>query len=147
VSPAVKPATVRFYLDEDILGLAKVLVTLRPDMTYPGDAGGVVHKRERPACVVSDRGTPDSVWIPRVAEQGWVIIARDSRIQERTAEIEAVRMNGARMVALAGADAKTTWTQLEVFMSRWRDIERCVDEPGPFIYSATRTTFRSVTLG
>jgi hypothetical protein len=42
VIPAAKPAAVRFYLDADILGLAKVLVTLRPDMTYPGDPGGVV---------------------------------------------------------------------------------------------------------
>jgi hypothetical protein len=36
-------ATVRFYLDADVLGLAKVLVQLRNDVTYPGDPGGVVH--------------------------------------------------------------------------------------------------------
>lgn len=58
----------------------------------------------------------------------------------------AVRLHDARMVALAGAEAITTWMQLEVVMSQWRSIERCVDEPGPFIYSATRTTFRQITL-
>jgi hypothetical protein len=30
---------VRFYFDADVLGLAKVMVMLRSDMTYPGDPG------------------------------------------------------------------------------------------------------------
>ena len=50
-------ATVRFYLDADVLGLAKVLVQLRNDMTYPGDPGGVVHKRRRAACPVYSLAT------------------------------------------------------------------------------------------
>ncbi len=32
----MKLATVRFYFDADILGLAKVVGMLRPDVTYPG---------------------------------------------------------------------------------------------------------------
>ena len=35
-----KPAVVRFYFDADVLGLAKVLVQVRADVTYPGDPGG-----------------------------------------------------------------------------------------------------------
>jgi hypothetical protein len=30
-----KPATVRFYFDADLLGLAKVLASLRNDITHP----------------------------------------------------------------------------------------------------------------
>ncbi len=146
MSPSSKPATVRFFLDADILGLAKVLVSLRPDVTYPGDPGGVVHRCERPACMIKDCGTPDTVWIPEVARCGWLIITRDSRIQERAAEINTVRANGARMIALSSAEARTTWAQLEVFMSQWRAIERLVAEPGPFIYSATRTTLRRMNI-
>lgn len=142
----MKAATVRFYLDADLLGLAKVLVALRSDVTYPGDPGGVVHKRERPPCVVEDRAALDTEWIPQCARQGWVIITRDSRIQDRPAEREAVFVHGARMVALVGTEAKTTWAQLEVFMTQWRAIERCASEPGPFIYAATRTTLRSIPL-
>lgn len=97
MNPAARPATVRFYFDADVLGLAKVLVALRPDVTFPGDSGGVVHKRERPPCVITDRSTLDEVWIPQVARQGWLIITRDSRIQERPAEIDAVRAYGDRM--------------------------------------------------
>jgi hypothetical protein len=33
---SVKSAEIRFYIDADILGLAHVLIGLRPDVTYPG---------------------------------------------------------------------------------------------------------------
>jgi hypothetical protein len=32
-----RPATVRFYFDADVLGVAKVVAALRSDVTYPGD--------------------------------------------------------------------------------------------------------------
>ena len=50
---AAKPADVRFYIDADVPGLAKMLVQVRPDVTYPGDPGGVLHKRYRPCPVQS----------------------------------------------------------------------------------------------
>jgi hypothetical protein len=50
------------------------------------------------------------------------------------------------MVALTAADAGSVFGQLEVVMSRWRDIERCLAEPPPFIYAATRTTMRQIPL-
>lgn len=86
------------------------------------------------------------MWIPAVAQQGWLIITRDSRIQQHIAETSAVTAASAKMVALAGREAGTLWQQLEVTLSRWRDIERVREEPGPFIYTATRTTFNPVNL-
>jgi hypothetical protein len=142
----VKPADVRFYCDADILGLAKVLVTLRSDVTYPGDPGGTVHARERPACVIEKANTPDDIWIPKVAERGWLIITRDSRIQDHRAEIAAVKDNAAKMVALSSKDAGSTWLQLEVVMSQWRKIEALVDEDGPFIQRAFRSGLSAVKL-
>jgi hypothetical protein len=138
VTPA-KPAIVRVYFDADVLGLAKVLCQLRADFTYPGDPGAVIKKRERPACPVTTPATKDPEWISIVAARGWLIVTRDRHIQDHRAEIEAVRTSGAKMVNLASADATTPWAQLEVFMSRWRDIERLVDESGPFVYVASRT--------
>lgn len=124
-------AQVRFYIDADLLGLAKLLVQVRTDVTYPSDPGGILHKRRRPACLITDPITKDHVWIPQVAAHGWVIITRDSAIQNHSREVGAVSEHGARMVALAGSAARTKFEQLEV-----------VTEPGPFIYVATRTTFR-----
>jgi hypothetical protein len=95
---------------------------------------------------VSSVETKDREWIPEVTQRGWLIITRDSGIQERRREIAAVRKHGARMVALVGRDARSTFDQFEVVMSQWRRILRCLDEAGPFIYAATRTTFRRVAL-
>jgi len=146
VSPA-KPAAVRFYFDADVLGLAHVVAALRSDATYPGDPGAVIKRRERPACPVADPTTKDDVWIPRVASLGWLIITRDSRIQQHRAEIAAVRASDARMVALAGDEARGTWQQLEILMRQWRAVEDLVVRPGPFIYTATHSAFRAVGLG
>jgi hypothetical protein len=141
-----KPALVRFYFDADVLGLAKILVQVRADVTYPGDPGGTLHRRTRPACPITTTAVKDDVWIPQVASLGWLIITRDSRITKSRAEISAVRDSGARMVALAGPEAVGTWAQLEALCCQWRALERRLDEPGPFIYSATRTALRPVSL-
>jgi hypothetical protein len=142
----VKPAQVRFYVDADILGLGLVLAGLRPDVTYPGDPGRTLFKKERPACVVATPNTPDTEWIPKVTQHGFMIITRDRQIQHHLAEIRAVKEFGARMVALAGKEARNTFDQLEIVMCRWRDVTGCADELGPFIYTATRTTFRKIDL-
>ncbi len=130
-----------------MLGIAKVIANLRNDVTYPGDPGGEVKRHQRPACPIVP-GSKDPDWIPRVARAGWVIVTRDSAIQRHRALIGAVRQAGARMVALSGKEAKDNWTQLELVMTRWREIEGLQGLPGPFIYTATRTgPFRLVSLG
>jgi len=146
VSRPAKPAAVRFYVDADVLGLAKLLVQVRNDVTFPGDPGATLHKRARPPCAITSPAVLDPVWIPEVTARGWMIVTRDSDIQSNRAEIAAVRDSGARMVALAGAEAIGTWAQLEVLLCRWREIERLLSEAGPFIYTATRTRLRPVDL-
>ena len=77
-SPRRRPeARVRFYFDADILGVAKVIASVRPDATYPGDPGGEVRKRFRPPSPITDPGAKDIDWIPRIAHEGWSIITRD----------------------------------------------------------------------
>lgn len=140
-----RPADVQFYFDADVLGVAKIVASLRPDTTYAGDPGATINRRVRPACPIAPRAL-DHEWIPVVAHEGWLIITRDSRIQHHLAELEAVRANGAKMVALSGREGQTKWTQLEIVMSNWRLIEARVPEPGPFIYRATRSGLNRVEL-
>jgi hypothetical protein len=141
-----RPASVRFYVDADLLGLGKLLGTLRNDITYPGDPGAEVHKRARPPCPITSPAVLDADWIPVIAEQGWLIVTRDSRIIENYAEITAVRASNAKMVALNQRDAQTKWGQLEVFMTQWRRIETLAAEPGPFIWRASRTTMTVINI-
>jgi len=146
MSPAVRPAEVRWYVDADLLGLARLLVQVRTDVTFPGDPGGGRGRRQRPPCPITSPATKDTTWIPEVTGRGWLIITRDRNISVHRAEIAAVRDNGARMVTLSGREAIGTWAQLEVLMSRWRDVEALLDEAGPFIYTATRTRLTQVDL-
>ena len=134
-----RAAVLRFYLDADVLGLAHVVAAIRNDATYPGDPGATIKRRARPPCPIVDPATKDDVWIPEAASRGWLIITRDRRIQQHPAEIAAVKVNSARMVALTGDEARGTWQQLEVLMRHWRAIEALATRPGPFIYTATRS--------
>ena len=102
-------------------------------MTYPGDPGAVIHKRQRAPCPITSPDVLDTDWIPQVAARGWLIITRDSMIIQNRNEITVVRENKAKMVALNQRDAQTKWGQLEVFMTQWRRIEALASEPGPFI--------------
>jgi len=130
-----------------LLGLAKILADLRPDVTYPGDPGGVTrNKRLRPPCTITEPGTLDEIWIPETARQGWLAITRDRHILDHRAEVQAVRDSGARLVNLVSEEALTPFAQLEVVMCQWRRIEALLAETGPFIYSATRTSFRRTQL-
>lgn len=136
---AAKLIAPRFYFDADVLGLAKLICSERPDCTYPGDPGGRVKKRFRPPCIIESPATLDTVWIPAVAAQGWLIVTRDKAIQGHRAEIDMVRANNAKMINLYGPEAVNTWAQLEILMTRWREIEPLADRDGPFIYQVTRT--------
>lgn len=141
-----RPAHVRFYIDADIRGLGIIIGSLRSDVTYPGDPGALIHKRQRPPCTIDARAMLDPDWIAEVAAQGWLIVTRDNRISENRNEIAAVREHGAKMVALNQDDARTKWGQLEVFMAQWRSIEALTTRPGPFIWRASRTAMTAISL-
>jgi PIN like domain len=141
-----RAATVRFYIDADIRGLGIIIGALRSDVTYPGDPGAVIHKRKRPECPITSPGVLDVDWIPQVAAKGWLIVTRDNAIIENRNEIAAVRENNAKMVALNRKDAASKWGQLEVFMTRWRDIEDLASQVGPFIWRVSRTAMTAIPL-
>lgn len=141
----VKPAQVRYYFDEDILRLAHTVARLRADCTYPGDPGLKLNKRQRPPCSIA-KGSKDWMWLPVVTEREWLIVTRDHNMRENPAERRLVRETGARMVALSGQDSRYTWDQLELLMLRWKRIEGLLEQPGPFIYLATRNRFKPLDL-
>ena len=139
-SPRRRPeARVRFYFDADILGVAKVIASVRPDATYPGDPGGEVRKRYRAPSPVTDPGAKDIDWIPRIAHEGWSIITRDRHIAVRPSERTAVIDHGAKLFTLVRKENLSLWQQLEILLRRWRDIEQHSGDPGPFIYAIHRT--------
>ena len=133
---------IRFYIDADLLGVAKILVALRSDITYAGDPGGIGPDGiERPSCPV-EPGDRDVDWIPRVAGAGWIIISRDRHIQHRPAERTALLAANARMFRLDARRGLNKWQQLEIIVSQWRRFEDMAHRPGPWLYTVTRTKLR-----
>src|ERR1700729_931407 len=57
----LRAAQVRIYIDADMLGLGKILAGLRNDVTYPGDPGAVIHKRQRAPCPITSPDVLDTV--------------------------------------------------------------------------------------
>ncbi|WP_419918492.1 hypothetical protein [Candidatus Poriferisocius sp.] len=140
----MKPAIVRYYFDTDILGLAKVIAALRPDVTYPGAPEQVVKNRLRPACEITSTDIADRIWIPMVAAAGMVAITRDSKITRHPSERATVMDSNARLFALHPDQAVTVWSQLELLMRQWRKIEYLVEQPGPYIYKISRSRVRQM---
>jgi hypothetical protein len=113
-------------------------------VTYPGDPGGRWRDgRERPACFVASTAVKDRVWIPQVTDRGWVIITRDQRIEERTAEVSTVLSCGAKVFTATSQKQQLSGFEiLEVVMCSWRRMEAKAADAGPFICRMTRTTIR-----
>ena len=137
---------IRFYVDADLLGLAKVLVLVRSDVTYPGDPGGLgPDGLPRVACPIKP-GEKDHVWIPLVASEGWIVITRDRRLRHRPAERRAILDNAARVIQLDARHELSKWLQLEIVVSQWRKFEELADLPGPWVRVASRSSLRNVPM-
>jgi hypothetical protein len=95
---------------------------------------------------VQDPAAKDEIWIPTVAKAGLAIITRDRRIQDRVSEKDMVIASNARMFAITSKEQLDGWGLLEVVASQWRAMENAAEEPGPFIYSMTRTSLNKITL-
>lgn len=128
---------ISYYVDADILGLAKLLVAVRSDVTFPGDPGGLgVDGFQRPPCSI-DVNETDSTWIPKVSHNNWIIITRDKHMRHRPAEYEAIVRNKARVVRLDARRELKKWDQLEIIVCQWRNIEKYRDREGPWILEAS----------
>ena len=125
--------TIRFFFDEDTLGIGQVMAAARGDCIYPG------HPRS-PVNV----GTDDVDWIPAVAAEGWIVVARDNKIRSRPAERAALAEHPLRMRVLTGAGNLSVWEQLCVLVARWDRIEELSLEPPPWMYAVTKNGLREI---
>jgi PIN like domain len=96
---------------------------------------------EKPAATMMAR-----VWIPEVTRHGLVIITRDKHIERRTWEKDQVLACRARMFAITSEENLNTWGLAEVVITQVRKIEAAAEEPGPYIYSLTRTSLHKIDL-
>ena len=132
------PRDIRWFADESVLGLGKLLAHERDDVTYPGHpaSGGIAP------------GALDTEWMPVVAVNGWVVFHRDRRIRTRPVELEIFRAEGLRAVWFAGKKDLSPYDQLALLQRHWKRLEREVQRlgPGPWALNLVSTGLRQVPL-
>lgn len=126
-----------YFLDADLLGVAKPLGMIRGDVIYPG------HER----CPTIHQDTKDEDWLAEAGRNGWVVIRRDKHIRSRPGERRAFIAHGLRAFCLTGAGHKSKWDVLTLLVANWPEIERIARETsGPYIYSVTSAGVRPLAL-
>jgi hypothetical protein len=123
---AATPGGLRFFVDENALGLGKALAAARRDVVHPGH-------RLLPTVPL---GTLDPDWIPIVGSQGLVVIGRDRRIRTKPAELALLRSSGLKVLWISGTKDLTSWGYLVRLVRRWNDIEALLASRaiGPWFY-------------
>lgn len=106
----------RFFVDESLMAVGKVLAIARKDVLHPG------HRLipEVPT------GTLDPDWMPIVAAKGLVVIDRDKRIRTKPVEREAMKAAGLRVFWIAGKRDLSTWDNLRLLIRHWDWIESII---------------------
>ncbi|MDN5851874.1 MAG: hypothetical protein L0K86_03320 [Actinomycetia bacterium] len=132
---------IRYYVDEDILGLGYAMMWARTDTVTCGET------------LVEDdlpRQIPDPAWIPFVATHGWVAITSNRKIRTNPIEGAAARTSGARIVCVHDERGDlNTWQKLGLLVLHWDKPERFVEEHagGPWWLSVTRSGVRELDYG
>jgi hypothetical protein len=80
--------------------------------------------------------TPDDVWIPAVAKQGWFILSHDNQWHKNESENLAIKQHAAGCFYLYGSNS-LTWYKLRALMKasdKIMDFAR--KTPRPFVFRA-----------
>ena len=80
--------------------------------------------------------TKDVVWIPQVAESGWVLVTRDKRIRTRPLEAEALARAGLSAFFFVQKRDPDLWGWVQLLVRRWREMNELAErERKPFLFA------------
>lgn len=128
----------RYFIDEDLLGLARTWGANCSDCCWPGHQIDV------------RVGDPDTTWVPIVGQNNLVAITKDKRISRRPAEIEALIAEKLRVLRLTVGRKPRTIEDLATRLDRhWTRIERFVETRprGPWLVSVSDQQIKELGIG
>jgi hypothetical protein len=112
---------IRYFADENALGLARVLEERgRTDFVYPG----------HPTLPAVPLGSADLDWIPKVAALGLIVLTRERRMRSRPAEAAVLRSAGLRVVRLGAKRDMGSADLADLFEMHEQRLERLVVKHG-----------------
>jgi len=101
------------------------------DNTFPPQLVEIMKQLKVDACHLQDEfpaDTPDVQWIPRVGENGWVLVTGDRGISRKPAERLALeRANIIAVFMAKGFVHKPIFDLVSSFIKWWPEIERNVN--------------------
>jgi hypothetical protein len=103
----------RWFADESVLGLGKLLARERDDVLFPG----------HPALPEVPLGAPDVDWMRIVAERDLVAFHRDRHVRTRPHEVARYREYGLRSVWFGGKKDLSAGQQLSLLLRHWAELE------------------------
>ena len=81
--------------------------------------------------------TADAVWIPEVAQRGWIALSRDKRIRYSPLALNVLRESNTRLFVLVGK--LSTQESVDIFLEHQTAIEHFIKtESPPFIAKIRR---------
>jgi hypothetical protein len=135
---APDPHSLRFFVDESLMGLGKALAYARTDVVYAGHA----------LVPGAPTGALDTEWIPVIAARGLSVIGRDRHMRTRPAEVALWKRFGLRVFYIAGKKDLSTWDNLVRLVRRWQDIERTLEQrrQGPWLTKVFESRVKDVAI-
>lgn len=109
---ASRRAHIRYFADENALGLAKILLRQRDDIVHPG----------HPLVPEAPLGTADLNWVPLVGRMRWIVLSRDRRIRSRPAELRTYWAFGVCSVWIGGKRDSSSQDLLRSFCDMRADL-------------------------
>lgn len=132
-------AALRFFADESILGLGKVLTIARRDFVHTG----------HPLIPEVPLGALDPTWIPAVAARDLIVLSRDRRIRTKPGELRLLHDHALRVFWIAGKKDLATWDYLVRVVRRWNEIEEAIADngAGPWFVAINEGNLTDIRLG
>lgn len=121
--------------------IAEAIKVIRNDVAYLYDI-------YRPPGSRQTIRVPDSEWLARAGQEGWLVITRDNKIRYRPGERRAIIENNVGAFVLAHKDGLPKWPYFRLLVCSLDEMERRFAEtPRPFIYLVSASaTFTRVNL-
>ncbi len=116
-----------FYLDESIYSKL-LLERLKLRGVTVEHAGGAV-----------PFGASDETWLSKCGDNGWIVLARDTRIRHRQLELDCLAAHGvAAFIFICGqATALETTEIVDGLLQKF--VNMAISEPKPFMYTFGRS--------
>jgi hypothetical protein len=115
------------FLDENHCGNAHLHAAL--------EAAGVPYEKHLDHFA---RGIEDTEWLPRIANEGWVLLTSDARIRYNFLERQAVKENNLRMFYFTRNDIAGVEMGLVLSKALPKILTLCRTQDPPFAASITR---------